>query len=63
MLFDPATVIDRATTTEPHALAMGIESVWVNGALVFDGGEATWELPGKVLRRQAAPASAGAAGD
>lgn len=51
VLFDPATVIDRATTAEPHALAMGIERVWVNGRTVFSSGAATGLRPGRVLRR------------
>ncbi|MEO7973616.1 MAG: D-aminoacylase, partial [Thermoanaerobaculia bacterium] len=53
VLFDPATVLDRATTDEPHAVATGIERVWVNGALVYEGGKATGAHPGKVLRRSA----------
>jgi N-acyl-D-amino-acid deacylase len=51
VLFDPATVIDRATTTDPHALAAGIERVWVNGRPVFVNGAATGQRPGRVLRR------------
>lgn len=51
VLFDPATVADRATTDEPHALSSGIERVWVNGTVVFAGGRATGARPGRVLRR------------
>jgi N-acyl-D-aspartate/D-glutamate deacylase len=51
VLFDPTTVLDRATTAEPHALSAGIEKVWVNGALVLAEGQATDRRPGKVLRR------------
>jgi N-acyl-D-amino-acid deacylase len=51
VLFDPATVIDRATTDEPHALSAGIERVWVNGQTVFDQGKTTGARPGRVLRR------------
>ena len=51
VLFDPATVIDRATTSDPHALATGIERVWVNGQPVYAGGAATGLKPGRVLRR------------
>ncbi|MEP7009203.1 MAG: D-aminoacylase [Acidobacteriota bacterium] len=53
VLFDPGKVIDRATTTEPHALSAGIERVWVNGRAVFAGGAATGAKPGHVLRREA----------
>jgi N-acyl-D-amino-acid deacylase len=51
VLFDPAKVIDRATTSDPHALAVGIERVWVNGQAVFAGGKASGLKPGRVLRR------------
>ncbi|HXU29603.1 MAG TPA: D-aminoacylase [Thermoanaerobaculia bacterium] len=55
VLFDPAKVIDRATTTEPHALSVGIERVWVNGKVVFAGGAASGAKPGRVLRREESP--------
>lgn len=51
VLFDPATVRDRATPQAPHALSVGIEAVWVNGELVFEGGRATGRLPGRAIRR------------
>jgi N-acyl-D-amino-acid deacylase len=51
VLFDPATVLDRATTEDPQALSAGIEKVWVNGDLVFDEGQATDRRPGMVLLR------------
>ncbi len=54
VLFDPATVIDRATTTDPHALSVGIERVWVNGKPVFVNGAVTGLRRGRVLRRPAA---------
>lgn len=53
VLFDPATVADRATTDEPHALATGIERVWVNGAVVYEAGRTTGARPGSVLRQAA----------
>jgi N-acyl-D-amino-acid deacylase len=52
VLFDPDTVIDRATTQEPHAVSAGMAKVWVNGGLVFDAGTATTRRPGRVLRRE-----------
>jgi N-acyl-D-amino-acid deacylase len=52
VLFDPAKVIDRATTADPHALAMGIERVWVNGQTVFANGSPSGLKPGRVLRRE-----------
>jgi N-acyl-D-amino-acid deacylase len=51
VLFDPAIVTDEATTAEPHKLSTGIEKVWVNGELVYDRRDVTWNLPGQVLRR------------
>ena len=52
VLFDPATVADRATTTDPHAASVGIRSVWVNGELVYDQSQTTTARPGRVLRRE-----------
>ena len=52
VLFDPATVIDRATTAEPHLTSTGIERVWVAGTVVYEDGAVTGAQPGKVLRRE-----------
>ena len=49
VLFNPATVIDNSTFEEPMKLSTGIEKVWVNGTLVWDGGKATGARPGRVL--------------
>jgi dihydroorotase/N-acyl-D-amino-acid deacylase len=46
VIFDPATVSDRATFTEPHQLSVGIRDVWVNGQRVLANGEHTGALPG-----------------
>jgi N-acyl-D-amino-acid deacylase len=51
VLFDPATVIDRATPQEPHLTSLGIERVWVNGTEVFAGGKTTGAKPGRMVRR------------
>ena len=51
VLFDPSTVIDRATFEEPTLPAVGIDHVIVNGELVVDGGVRNTSLPGRVLRR------------
>jgi N-acyl-D-amino-acid deacylase len=51
VLFDPATVIDRATPQEPHLTSVGIERVWVNGAEVFAGAKISGARPGKVITR------------
>ena len=51
VLFDPDTVIDRATPENPHRLSDGITAVWVGGELVFEDGVTTDARPGKVIRR------------
>jgi N-acyl-D-amino-acid deacylase len=50
VVFDPETVSDRATFTEPHQLSVGIRDVWVNGAPVLQNGEHTNATPGKFVR-------------
>ena len=54
VLFDPATVIDRATTRDPQALSAGIQRLWVNGAVVYEAGAASGRRPGRPLRREVA---------
>lgn len=51
VVFDPATVIDGATFTEPAQRPVGISHVVVNGTVVVDDGEQTSARPGRVLRR------------
>jgi N-acyl-D-amino-acid deacylase len=53
VLFDPATVADRATPTDPQALSEGIRRTWVNGVIVYESGHPTAARPGQVLRRRA----------
>ncbi len=50
VIFDPATVTDRATFEQPHQYSEGIEQVFVNGVLVWEGGAHTGALPGRALR-------------
>jgi N-acyl-D-amino-acid deacylase len=52
VLFNPDTVIDRSTYANPTALPTGIEKVFVNGTLVWDGGKPTGARPGLVLGLQ-----------
>ncbi|MFN8536972.1 MAG: hypothetical protein U0232_05800 [Thermomicrobiales bacterium] len=47
VIFDPATVIDRATFADPHQLSVGVRDVWVNGARVLRDGEHTGAKPGR----------------
>ena len=51
VLFNPQTVIDKATFVEPTVLPEGIEKVFVNGELVWSEGKATGARPGRVLTR------------
>ena len=48
-LFDPATVIDKATFENPAQYPVGIPYVIVNGVVVIDKGEHTGAKPGRVL--------------
>ncbi|HTA40962.1 MAG TPA: D-aminoacylase [Bryobacteraceae bacterium] len=50
VIFDPATVHDRATFDNPNQLSEGMDYVLVNGVPVIDQGKMTGALPGKVLR-------------
>ena len=52
VLFDPATVIDNATTSDPQAANTGITAVWVNGEAVFENDAVTGNKPGVILRRK-----------
>ncbi len=50
VLFDPATVADRATFTDPFEYPVGIPTVIVNGRVVLDNGRHTGARPGVVIR-------------
>jgi N-acyl-D-amino-acid deacylase len=50
-VFDPKTIKNEATYTDPHRFPTGIPYVIVNGRIVIDGSEHTGELPGKALRK------------
>ena len=49
VVFDPATVSDRATFADPRRFATGFEAVLVNGKAVLLRGAPTGERPGRVL--------------
>lgn len=50
-IFDPKTVIDKATYTDPFHYNVGIHTVIVNGKIVLDEGKHTGVKPGRALRR------------
>ncbi|MES2461920.1 MAG: D-aminoacylase [Armatimonadota bacterium] len=47
ILFDPETVTDHATFSDPHHLSTGIQEVWVNGGRVVRDGKHTGAMPGR----------------
>ncbi len=53
VVFDPDTIAERATFQKPVQPAAGIEHVFVNGRLVWDGQKATGARPGKHLDKTA----------
>lgn len=50
VVFDPLTVNDRATFSDPHQYPDGIKYVFVNGVLTIKDGEHTGTFAGSVLR-------------
>ncbi|MFN8580831.1 MAG: D-aminoacylase [Gemmatimonadaceae bacterium] len=50
IVFDPNTIIDKATFEEPNQLSVGVEQVFVNGVQVLADGKHTGAKPGKIVR-------------
>jgi dihydroorotase/N-acyl-D-amino-acid deacylase len=50
VVFDPATIAERATYETPHQLSTGVAWVLVNGVPVLADGRPTGAKPGRVLR-------------
>ena len=50
VLFDPATIADKATYENPHQLSVGIQEVMVNGVPVVHEGKVTGAKPGRIVR-------------
>ena len=50
VLFDPATIGDRATFEKPMQFATGVSDVFVNGTQVLQGGEPTGATPGRFVK-------------
>ncbi len=49
VLFDPATIADRATFADAHRLSTGVRDVWINGVRVLSAGQHTGATPGRVV--------------
>jgi N-acyl-D-amino-acid deacylase len=48
-IWDAATVADKATFEQPHQYAVGVQTVIVNGQVVYENGAMTPARPGRVL--------------
>lgn len=49
-VFDPATIVDKATYTSPNEMSVGVNYVFVNGQLEFEDGKLTGVTAGRALR-------------
>jgi len=49
VVFDPATISDRATFEKPHQYAVGVKHAFVNGVQVIKDDEHTGAKPGRAL--------------
>jgi len=49
VIFNPETIMDRATFDDPHQLAVGVRDVWVNGVRVLANAVHTGAKPGQVV--------------
>jgi N-acyl-D-aspartate/D-glutamate deacylase len=52
VVFDPVTVLDEATDTDPARYPTGIDDVIVNGRVAIRGGVETGECSGRLLRHE-----------
>ena len=50
VVFDPATIADRATFESPHQISVGVRHVFVNGTAVVRDGRHTGAKPGRIVR-------------
>ncbi len=50
VVFDPDEVADKATFTDPHQYAVGVEHVFVNGQHVLKDGEHTGAMAGRFIK-------------
>ena len=52
-IFDPATIVDRATYSKPDQLSEGVDYTIVNGQIAYDHGHLTGATSGQILRGRA----------
>lgn len=52
VVFDPETVSDRSTYTDPHQYPAGISWVLVNGQVAVENGETAGKTAGRLIRRR-----------
>jgi dihydroorotase/N-acyl-D-amino-acid deacylase len=50
VVFDPATIADKADFLQPHQLSVGMQHVFVNGVQVVADGKHTGAKPGRIVR-------------
>jgi len=50
VIFDPETIADHATFSEPHQYSTGVSDVWVNGIRVLNNNEATGAAAGRFVK-------------
>ena len=50
VIFDPATIADKATYADPQQFAVGVQHVLINGEPVLSGGQMTGARPGRAVR-------------
>ncbi len=55
VVFDPDTIQNEATYTDPHRYPTGIHHVMINGRFVIKAGALTGERPGAWIKGPARP--------
>ena len=50
VIFDPATIADKATYADPQQFAVGVQHVLINGEPVLSEGQMTGARPGRAVR-------------
>lgn len=50
VVFNPDSVMDKATYENPHQYSAGVDHVFINGVQVLDNGEHTYATPGRIIR-------------